>query len=249
MFLLPLFFFLLLVNVPAQANDAPDTPAIADIISGDEIKLTDGHLLYLAGVKTPLAQTKEWQKKARQVLRDLTAGRRPFLEDGITDRYGRMAAQVYAVDAQNNKIWLQGEMLKRGLVFLYPPTGFEARLDEMRALEAAARQAKTGIWSDNAYSDALADQPFAREGSFAFIRGTVIKALRAKNMVYIHFGEDWRTSFTLAIAAHDLHNFRKPGIDPLALAGKNLRARGWVKHNIGPMIEITDPGQIELLAP
>ena len=42
--------------------------------------------------------------------------------------------------------------------------------------------------------------------------------------------------------------FRRAGLDPLALEGRWLRVRGWLKKWNGPMIEATHPEQIELLA-
>ena len=41
--------------------------------------------------------------------------------------------------------------------------------------------------------------------------------------------------------------FKAAGIDPKALAGKKLRARGWVEWHNGPMIHATYAEQIELL--
>ena len=75
-----------------------------------------------------------------------------------------------------------------------------------------------------------------KDGRFAFVSGLVLDTKRVKNMVYLHFGENWRNDFTIAIAAHDLRAFRRADFDPLALKGKVIRVRGWVKHDFGPMI-------------
>jgi endonuclease YncB( thermonuclease family) len=64
------------------------------------------------------------------------------------------------VDGNRKKIWLQGEMLKRGLAFIYPPTGLEAELEAMLVVEARARRAGEGIWVDDAYADVAADKAY-----------------------------------------------------------------------------------------
>jgi len=169
------------------------------------------------------------------------------VEEVSSDRYGCITAQAYVSNAEAYKVWLQGELLHRGLAFIYPLTGNETRLDDMRAAETVARRSRTGIWGEDAYADISADKVSGRYGRFAFVSGVVLDAKRVKGMVYIHFGEDWRENLTIAIATRDLRAFRDAHIDPLNLKGKTIRARGWIKHDIGPMITVTNPAQIEIL--
>jgi endonuclease YncB( thermonuclease family) len=239
------FVCLLMLCFPCVAVAGEATAAHAT--AANEITLADGRVLHLEGIGQPFPGGA-WRGAAQKFLQDMMAGKQIAFEDAPMDRYGRLSAESYALDASGKKIWLQGEMLKAGLAFVYPPTGNEARLDEMRTLEAAARRTRTGIWADELYADMPADKFYGKEGQFAFVSGTVTDARRAKETVYIHFGENWRDTLTIAIAAHDLHKFRAANIDPLEITGKTVRVRGWVKHDIGPMITVTDPGQMEVLA-
>ncbi len=66
-----------------------------------------------------------------------------------------------------------GERLKRGLAFVYPPTGTEAR------------RAQAGIWADAAYADAPADKAWRKYGHFAFVAGTVLDAAQVKSMALL----------------------------------------------------------------
>jgi len=243
---LSLLFLLLMSGIVSPAR-AQTSFYAASVDSGDEIVLNDGRILHLHGIAGPFAQNGEWPDKARKFLAELTENRALEIENETTDRYGRICAQVYALDTNGNKIWLQGEMLRQGLAFVYPPTGDEARLDEMLAAEEAARRGEIAMWNDAAYADTPADRAWPKKGHFAFIRGKVVDAARVKNMVYLNFGSNWRTDFTIAIAAHDLLEFRKAGFEPLDLKGATIRTRGWVKRDFGPMIVVTDPKQIEIL--
>ena len=212
--------------------------------SGDTLTLTDGRVLRLEGIKAPASNDA-----ARTELQSLTVNKSLLVENSSVDRYGRLTGQVSIDGDKHQKIWAQGEMLRTGLAFIYPPTGDETRLSDMRAAENEARQARRGIWAVSPYADIPADHAQKSYGRFAFVIGTVQKAERIKNKVYLNFGADWKTDFTVAIAAHDLRAFRQAGIDPLLYKDKTVRVRGWVKRDFGPMITVTSPWQIEIITP
>lgn len=226
---------------------AADTPTIKQIISGDEFILNDGPSVKLEGVKAPDQRTPELEKQSRDTLQTLTQNGTIMLAAGTLDRYGRISTQAYVLQKDGKKIWLQGEMLKAGMVFMYPPTGQENNLAEMQKAESQAHRAKHGMWNDPTYADVPADKASEHYGSFGLVSGKVLKAERVKNKFYLNFGGDWRTDFTVAIAAHDLKNFRKAETDPADYAGKNIRVRGWIIRDFGPMITVTNPAQIEIL--
>jgi micrococcal nuclease len=232
---LAILAFLLFLPLPAIAAEA---------LSGDTIKFDDGRIVRLTGIKSPAHALGD---QARAYLQSLITDRVLNVENATQDRYGRIAGDVTAVADKSAATWLQGEMLRAGLAFVYPPTGDEPRLDDLLKLEHTARQAKQGIWNDPAYADEAAEPPGMGYGRFAFVSGKVVKAERVKNKLYLNFGEDWRTDFTIAVAAHDLHLFRKAGIDPLDYQNKIIRVRGWIKRDFGPMITVTHPSQIEIL--
>ncbi|MGB9152085.1 MAG: thermonuclease family protein [Alphaproteobacteria bacterium] len=209
---------------------------IADkIISGDEISLKDGRVLRLAGIKAA-------GPDAAAFLESAIVGHNLVLQDAAGDRYGRISATVF-IEGQNQSI--ENAMLRAGNAFVYPATGDDARLEDMLNLEHTARQEKRGYWAD--HPDTSADNAETLYGKYGFVSGTITKAERVKNKVFLNFGADWRTDFTIAIAAHDLRAFKKADLDPLTLQGKKLRVRGWVKREFGPMITVTDPHQVELL--
>jgi len=230
--ILALCFLLSLVPVMAEAADA---------VSGDEIKLDDGRAVRLLGITA----AGDAAKSRLQTLID----HQPITTEGdAVDRYGRIVADAYVQPGQGAKIWLQGDLLQQGLAFVYPPTGDEPHIADLFKFEHEARKAKRGLWNDPAYADQNAAEPLTiRYGHFAFVAGKVVKAERIKNKIYLNFGEDWRDDFTITIMAHDLGAFEKANIDPLAYQGKILRVRGWVKRDFGPMVDVTNPAQIEML--
>ncbi len=233
--LAPVLFFLIVLVVLAPVAFA------AEAISGDDIRLDDGSIAHLRGVKAVFPN-------AKTDLQNLIDRKNLTLDNSVTDRYGRTSADIYAVAEDGTKSWLQGVVLSDGNAFVYPPLGDEPRLADLFKAEHQARQDKKGLWADSSYADLAADKPDdILYGHYAFVAGTVAKAERIKNKFYLNFGADWRDDFTIAIATHDLTHFRRAKIDPASYQGKKVRVRGWVKRDFGPMITVNDPAQIEVL--
>lgn len=208
----------------------------------------------LAGIHAPLPASPDWARQAKQALQTLIESSPQTWEYAPAppprDRHGQISAQIFLPAQPSNKppLWLQGKLLSEGLAFVDPQEGDIPRQSEMTELESAARRAKRGIWSDPFYLGKPATELTAKdEGRYAFVRGKVVDALRIKNKVYLNFGADWRTDFTVLIAARNLKPFRAVNLDPLALKGQTILVRGWIKHNFGPMIETTRPEQITVL--
>ena len=69
-----------------------------------------------------------------------------------------------------------------------------------------------------------------------------------RGRAYLNFGPDWRSDFTVSAASAARRLFERDGHDLIALEGRIIRVRGWIKWWNGPMIELTHPEQIEVLA-
>ncbi len=216
-------------------------------LSGDDLLLPNGRTLHLLGIKSPPRDQGKLAEISADALTQIVDQSVLDYDDSITDRYRRIVAQVYAVDASGKKIWLQQELLRQGMVIVYPPMGNEPRLNDMLAAEQEAYQQHRGVWADRVYADIAAGQAQDVYGRYAFVVGKVVKAERIKNKLYLNFGDNWRTDFTVAIMARDLKNFRRVDVDPLDYANKTIRVRGWVKRDYGPMIDVTDPHQIQIM--
>ncbi len=83
--------------------------------------------------------------------------------------------------------------------------------------------------------------------SFQLVEGRVATAANVRGRVYLNFGEDWKTDFTVLAPSSVRRMFEKKGIDLALLGGSVVRVRGWVKSWNGPMIELTHPEQLEIL--
>jgi endonuclease YncB( thermonuclease family) len=248
------------LSTTAEAGLALDLPAglvpagasrVVEVIDGDTVVLADGREVRLVGIqapKLPLGRpgfpTWPLAPEAQRALAALVLDR--DVQIGIggreRDRHGRVLAHLFRA---HDGLWVQGEMLSRGLARVYTFADNRALAAELYARERAARTAKRGIWALDAY-DILPGE--AAEGAldrFALVEGTVRAVGEARGSVYLNFGADWKRDFTAVIRPEALRVFTMEGIEPAAYEGRRIRVRGWVESWNGPMIEVTHPEQIE----
>ena len=245
-FCLGLFILSALVLSLARDSYADAPVTIVHINAGDEAVLEDGRTLHIQGVKAPIVGSGALSEQAIDLLHTLTDHVPLFLDNQITDRYGRLTAQIYLMQ-EGKKIWLEQILLRHGLVFVYLSTGSEVRVDDMLSAEADAYRKHLGIWGDPTYADTPARQTRDLYGHFAFVTGKVTKAERTKNIIYLTFGAEGHPDFNVAIAARYMKAFRQAGVEPLAYQGKMVRVRGWIKRDSLPVIAVTSPYQIQII--
>ena len=243
---------------PAAAKAELDTggrAGVREVVDGDTVILerpVDGavqvRLVGLQAPKLPLGRpgfpTWPLAEEAKLALEDLVSGRPVALRYGgrRLDRHGRHLAHLFLDEGT----WVQGALLRLGMARVYSFADNRARVADMLAIEAAARAARLGIWGHPFYAVRNPAEAARHMDTFQLVEGRVLDAAKVKGRVYLNFGVDWRTDFTVSIGSKPLRLFRKAGIDPLLFEGRIIRARGWLKRRNGPMIEATHPEQIEV---
>jgi hypothetical protein len=185
---------------------------------------------------------------ARERLAALVAGRRVALHTGgrAVDRHGRLLAHLVRAE---DGLWVQGALLADGLARVYTFADVRALAADMYALEVAARQARRGLWAQPRFAVLTPETVADRLYGFRVVEGVVHEAAEVRRRVYLNFGADWRTDFTVSVAPGDRARFAEAGLDLLALAGRRVRVRGWVRSYNGPLIDADHPEQVEVLPP
>jgi endonuclease YncB( thermonuclease family) len=234
-----------------DAADGSDTVLAAEAVDGDTLLLEDGRQLRLVGVQAPRLDAAEASRRTlaqatKAKLEELAAGKRLRLFYGgqPRDRHGRLLAHGYLPDGR----WLQGELLRLGLVRTYTFADNRALIAEMLALEEQARAAGLGIWGDPSYRIRHPDEAAGLVDSFQLVQGRIEAAAVVRGRGYLNFGPDWRTDFTVSLEPQVVRDFVANGTPVETLAGHTVRARGWIESFNGPMIDVTHPEQIELLS-
>jgi len=231
---------------------------VAEVRDGETLALTDGTLVRLINAKAPAAplavrSDRPWPfvSEAKQALSELVSGAEVELRYGgaKADRHGRALAQVYVVKG-GERLWLQGELVGKGLARVYSFPDNHACVDDLLAREAEARAKGAGLWGTWAYRvlDAGNVERLGRlTRSYQLVEGVVAEVGESGGRLYLNFDKDWRKDFTILMERKDGEAFKAAGVDPKTLAGKKLRVRGWVEWRNGPMIHATHAEQIELL--
>lgn len=233
--------------------------SVMSVVDGDTIVLDDRSEVRMVGIqapKLPLGRRgfAEWPlaREARDAAVELVDGGRVMLWSGGADedRHGRRLAHTYVQVFAGEPIWFQGEMLRQGLARVYTFPDNRACVDDMLALEAEARDAGRGMWALDTYRIIQADEIDrlnAREASYELVEGRVLEAKNISGRGYLNFGDDYRDDFTVSVSPRDMKLFRDAGVDLVSLAGRRVRARGWLRDFNGPAIDATHPEQIEVL--
>jgi hypothetical protein len=115
--------------------------------------------------------------------------------------------------------------------------------------EAAARDAKRGIWADPA-AIKNAESPgdiLSGIGRFGVVEGKVLSVRQAGATTYLNFGRNWTQGFAVTISRRALSGLEAGGIVIKSLENRRIRVRGWIEARGGPRIEVLRVGQIELL--
>lgn len=237
---------LLAAGAPAVADELrwSEPVRVTAMSDGAGLTLEDGRTVRLAAIRLPPDEGLNLQ--ARDALRGLAAGRAVRLGLGPleADRYGRIASQVERADG----LWLQGALLDQGLVLVQTHPGETALAARMLDRERRARTAGRGLWADPASGPHEAEAAHRYVGSFQIVRGRVLRIAPTEHYVYLNFGHDWRTDFTLRIRRTELdRGFQSSSFKIEDLAGRRVQVRGFLVEAGGPLIEVSHPEQIEIL--
>lgn len=167
-------------------------------------------------------------------------------EDDTPDCYGRQVAFVWRLP---DETLVQHELLAQGEAIVAPDVSNKDCAAALLAAEAAAREAKRGIWAD-ATVIKNTESPgdiLAGIGRFMLVEGKVLSVRQAGATTYLNFGRNWTRDFAVTIPRRALANLVAAGLDPKSLESKRIRVRGFVEARTGPRIEVFRAGQIELL--
>ena len=83
--------------------------------------------------------------------------------------------------------------------------------------------------------------------SSQIVEGIILSAADVRGRIYLNFGVDYKTDFTITIAKKNVKSFAQVGVDLLSLEGARVRVRGWIELINGPSIWANHPAQIEIL--
>ena len=243
------------------AFEAQGEGRVATVIDARTFRLADGREIRLAGIE-PVISEKAAAKPAPALSAILT-GRDVTLraDDDTPDRYGREPAFVFLVSPETAsaetppaetlaaETLVQSELLTQGEALVSATVTDKECAAVLMAAEAAARQARRGIWADPT-AIKNTESPgdiLAGIGRFTVVEGKVLSVRQAGATTYLNFGRNWTRDFAVTISRRVLPSFEAAGVPPKSLENRRIRVRGWIEARGGPRIDVLRVGQIELL--
>lgn len=209
------------------------------VLDATTVSLVDGEVVRLAGIVVP----RDVEARAAERLAGVLARSSGFrLVVQGRDRYRRPLGDLHGHDG----LWLRELLVENGLAMAAPAAGQGGRPGDLLALERAARAAGRGMWQDGRVAEA--GRAGTRIGQYALVRGRILSIGETKRYVYLNFGPNYRTDFTLRIRGQELDHVLPryaEGLD--RLVDRFVEARGFVLAAGGPLIELSHPDQLEVI--
>jgi len=218
----------------------------ARIFDGDTLALTDGRRVRLLGINTPEIgrdgkPSEPYAEDAKALLARLAGPGmrlRLRLDTERFDRYGRLLAHVFADDGNN----VQARLLDAGYAttLVVPPN--EWSVECYAAVEARARQKRTGIWGLEEYQPIPAETLAGSARGFRLVTGRVQRIGESRANLWLNLSR----RMAVRIPKDDLRYFGD--LDPRRLAGRRLEVRGWIHKRRGELrITVRHPAALTVL--
>lgn len=234
-------------KAPKGLRAGPESTAAA-VREDSAVNLADGSIARFAAIEIVNPPTA-----AIEMMKARALGRRVrlYFDGAERDVHGALSAQIYVRDEAGDWFWLQKDLVAAGLARVVPQASDRTGALDLLSFENAARAAKKGLWADPAFAVLAADPAVLSPhmGAYVLVEGKVVSVGRAAHRVFLNFGEDYKTDFTVTIPEEAWPAW--PGGAPylLNLKDEKVRVRGVLSERNGPSIEAVSPAQIEALGP
>jgi endonuclease YncB( thermonuclease family) len=222
---------------------------ITAAVDGETLRLADGRELRLAGIGAP-PSPPALSAEARQAAETLAGQREAqiYYEERRNDRYGRTVAHVVVTSGPGGSdLWLEAELVHRGLARVETTRDTAAAAADLLASEREARAAKRGLWARPEYRVREAGELGRWRNSFQIVAGRVAASHKSPGRLWLEFASPHGRGLELEIPAAANRPFRAAGLDVSGLVGADVRVRGWLRWQDGPIIAVDHPAQIELI--
>lgn len=170
----------------------------------------------------------------------------PLAGEAKSDRYGRVMGEVVLKATGTS---LRDALVADGLAFVNPTVMSEPCLTPLSVVERSAENKGKGLWAHGGVVRS-ADAPdlAADAGRFVMVRGRVLSVGETQRSVYLNFGEIYSTDFTALIAVKDAKGWPGGIAGVKAMAGEEVRIRGYLEAWNGGLIRVEHRAQIEALS-
>jgi micrococcal nuclease len=224
-----------------------------EVIDGDTVKLANGQLLRYLGIDTPEVRIKKgtifeydpqpFSLESKEFNRALVENKFVRIEFDVEkyDRYGRILGYCFVGDS-----FVNARLLAEGYAVLSTRPPNVKYTDVFLQEQLNARGNKMGLWG--VYETIGVDEADDFINQIRTVRGRVLDTYNSHKAVFLNFGPDYKTDFTVVIFNDCVRFFRDAGIEPdIFYKGKVVEISGRIKAYNGPEIIVCIPQQIQVV--
>ncbi len=230
---------------PACAIEPVRTGTVARLGPGLDLHLADGTVLVPQGLM-PVEGAEPGAPPSGALVR--------FQPMGEADRWGRISARIEATDMiaphpPSHWHWWEETLLLGGSAILKTERQADPCRSRLQAAEASARTQGRGLWASGRWP-LRAEEPqsvLGHVGQFGVVEGRVQSVGERRSMTYLNFGSDWSGDMTVSISRPVWTRLVASGIRNRSLTGARVLVRGLIRDAGGPLIELAQPDDIEIL--
>ncbi len=228
---------------------------IDKIIDGLTILMKSGKIIRLSSIDIPdfqVWENAEYSVQAMEALETLLPEKTEVMiyqtRSAKKGRLNRMKQHMAHIVVKKDMAWVQGHLIAHGIARVNHDANAPEMAEQMLQNEGQARAKDRGFWGkDSRYRELTPLETEQDIGEFVVVRGTVKKVASVKNNIYLNFGDNWKTDFTVMITPALRKKLAKQAANLQSLAGKEVRVRGWLREYNGPLIELNNIKHIEFI--
>lgn len=226
---------------------------VSEVIDGDTVKLSNGRLLRYIGLDTPEVRIKRngqfiydpqpFALEAKEYNQKLVEAKAVRVEFDLEkqDKYGRLLGYCFIDDT-----FVNAKLIQEGLAVLYTYPPNVKYVDRFVSSQKKARLEKKGLWGSYQLIDH--NQAHKYIGQIRTVKGRVVSSYQSPKCVFLNFGNDYKSDFTVVIFNNALAAFTKQGINPINFyQHKLVEVSGRIREYNGPEIIVNTPYEIQIL--
>ena len=226
---------------------------VSKVIDGDTVRLSNGKLLRYIGMDTPevrLYRKGEWiynpqpfALAAKKLNRKLVENKFVKVEFDVDKfgSYGRMLGYLFV-----GNTFVNAKLVEQGLAVLYTRPPDVKYTDLFIRMQKEARENRRGLWGK--LSIITSDEAGNFINQIRVVKGRVLNTYQSKKVIYLNFGQNYKTDFTVIIFNDCWKLFEDKGINPVVFyRGKTIEVWGRIREYHGPEIIAGSPSQIKII--
>ena len=226
---------------------------VLEVIYGDTVRLSNGYLLRYIGLDTPEVRIRKggrfiyspqpFSLEAKEFNRKLVENKFIKLEFDVVkkDKYGRLLGYCFVGDK-----FVNAELIKEGYASLYTFPPNVKYVDLFVKLQKEAREGAKGFWGG--YKTVDSGEAYKYINQIRTVRGRVLSTYQSQKCVFLNFGQDYKTDFTIVVFNNSLKYFKDKGIEPVSFyRGKIVQVTGKIREYNGPEIIVNSPLEMEVI--